>query len=406
MKGKAIIAAMMLALLFAGTARAAQSAGAPEEALAASAALAVNRFTFDIYKAVASDAPGQNVFLSPYSVSSALAMTYAGARGRTAEEMALVLHFTPEIHKAMGALIGSINSVPEESATVRTANAIWPAAGEKILPDFYMLARLDYRSALKQLDYAGHPEESRDTINRWVEERTNGKITDILPGGAITKDTKTVLTNAVYFKAEWQERFKKTDTAPRPFFTGAAESVSVPTMTRLSSELNYAKVGDAEMIEMPYKGGRFSMLVLLPDKESSVEALGERLNAETLDEWLAAMEPAEVEIFLPRFRQEGAYDLSRTLARLGMPLAFDAAADFSGINGAGGISISGVMHKTFAEVTEEGTEAAAATAVALMRASLPPRGEKIVFRADRPFIYIIRDNESGAALFIGRLSRP
>ena len=391
-------------------------AGLPEEntagatpqtqALIDKAALSINEFTFDLYKAAAADSAGENIFLSPYSVSTALAMTYAGARGATEAEMAKTLYLTPDIHFGMGALINSVNSVPDETATVRTANAVWPAEGEKILPEFLQLVRRDYRAELTQLDYAGRPESARKTINKWVEDKTEGKITDIIPGGALNKDTKMVLTNAVYFKAGWQEEFKAENTAERPFWITPEKSAEVQMMNRRAKELRYAKLDGAQMIEMPYKDGRFSMLVLLPDEGSSVEALENTLDAGTLAQWRAAMHPANVEIFLPKFKQESSYDLSTTLAKLGMASAFDAGrADFSGITGNRDIAISGVLHKTFVEVSEEGTEAAAATAVIVMRASLAPQ-ERVIFNADRPFVYIIRDNATGAALFIGRYAHP
>ena len=376
------------------------------QALVEDAALSINEFTFDLYKAAAAGAAGENVFLSPYSVSTALAMTYAGARGVTEAEMARALHFAPDVHAGMGALIGSINSVPDSVATVRTANAIWPAKGEKLLPEFVQLVRRDYRAGLTQLDYAKRPESARKTINNWVEDQTAGKITDIIPGGALGKDTKMVLTNAVYFKAGWQEEFKAENTEERPFRTTPEESVNVRMMNRRSKELNYAKLDGAQMIEMPYKDGRFSMLVLLPDEDSSLEALEAGMNAANVAEWSAKMRPAKVEIFMPKFKQESSYDLSTTLAALGMASAFDAGtADFSGITGNRDMAISGVLHKTFVEVSEEGTEAAAATAVIVMRASLAPQ-ERVIFCADRPFVYMIRDNASGALLFIGRYAHP
>lgn len=391
----------------AGLLDAAADSAPDEKAAAAKGALAVNEFTFDLYKATAAEAAGRSIFISPYSVSTALAMTYAGARGTTEAEMANTLHFAPDIHESMGALIGSINAAPEEAATVRTANAIWPAKGEKLLPEFDQTVRLDYRAGLKQLDYAKRPAGSRKTINKWVKEQTNGKITDIIPDGALGKDTKMVLTNAVYFKADWDEAFKAENTAERPFWVSRDESVNVKTMNRRSKELGYAKFDGAEMIEMPYKDGRFSMLVLLPSKESSVEALEYAMDAGTLAQWCAEMHPANVEIFLPKFKQESSFDLSSTLAKLGMPSAFDAsAADFSGITGNRDMAISGVMHKTFVEVAEEGTEAAAATGIVMMRASLAPPMENVVFRADRPFVYIIRDNATEAILFIGRYAKP
>ena len=198
-----------------------------------------------------------------------------------------------------------------------------------------------------------------------------------------------VLTNAVYFKAGWQEEFKAENTEERPFWTTPEESVNVQMMNRRSKELNYAKLDGAQMIEMPYKDGRFSMLVLLPDEDSSLEALEAGMNAASVAEWSA-----------------GSYDLSTTLAALGMGSAFDAGtADFSGITGNRDMAISGVLHKTFVEVSEEGTEAAAATAVIVMRASLAPQ-EHVIFCADRPFVYMIRDNASGALLFIGRYAHP
>ena len=351
------------------------------QALVEDAALSINEFTFDLYKAAAAGAAGENVFLSPYSVSTALAMTYAGARDVTEAEMARALHFAPDVHAGMGALIGSINSVPDSVATVRTANAIWPAKGEKLLPEFVQLVRRDYRAGLTQLDYAKRPESARKTINNWVEDQTAGKITDIIPGGALGKDTKMVLTNAVYFKAGWQEEFKAENTEERPFWTTPEESVNVRMMNRRSKELNYAKLDGAQMIEMPYKDGRFSMLVLLPDEDSSLEALEAGMNAASVAEWSAGMRPAEVEIFMPKFKQESSYDLSTTLAALGMGSAFDAGtADFSGITGNRDMAISGVLHKTFVEVSEEGTEAAAATAVIVMRASLAPQ-ERVIFCA-------------------------
>lgn len=410
MKQTVIIAAMILTMAFASTARAEQSSGEPDAGAKPSlsgAVSAVNGFSFDLYKAAAAQAEGENIFLSPYSVSTALAMTYAGAHGTTAREMESALRFTPDIHEGMGALIASINETPEETAVVKTANALWLAKGEKILPQFRRTLSRGYNAGIAELDFASRPENSRATINKWVEERTAGKIKDIVPGGALGRDTKLVLTNAVYFKAGWMKEFDAEKTKPRPFRAADGKTADVPTMNRTAKELSYAKLDGAQMIDLPYKDGRFSMFVILPDEESALETLEKGLNEENFAQWRAQMHPANVEIFMPKFTQESSFDLSMPLAQLGMPSAFDAnAADFSGISGTRDAFISAVLHKTFVEVAEEGTEAAAATAVIAMRMSMAPPLQNIVFRADRPFVYIITDNESGAILFIGRYVKP
>lgn len=379
-----------------------------EKIRTAQAAVSVNEFTFDIYKKASEKLQGENLFISPYSVSSALAMVYSGARGITEKQMDQVLRFDPDIHKRMGALTKAINSVPEDIAQINVANAIWPSKDEKILPEFAQTVQSYYGADLKALNYKANPEAARRTINKWVEKQTKEKIKDILPGGVLTKETKMVLTNAVYFKSEWQEQFQAVNTVPRPFWKDKENSVKVPTMSRYAESLNYVKLENAEMAELPYSGGRFSMLVLLPSADYAIEDLEKTLDAGNFAKWTASMKPNRVKLFLPKFKQENDYELSDYLSEMGMPSAFTPGeADFSGITGFNDISISNILHKTFVEVAEEGTEAAAATAVIVMRASMPPdEGGAVVFRADRPFIYVIKDNSTGAILFIGRYSKP
>lgn len=376
--------------------------------LSAKAAYAVNKFTFDLYRQVAAERGHRNLFISPYSVTSALAMTYAGARGITEQQMEKVLSLSPDIHKNMGALINEINSVPQDIAQVHTANAVWPAKQEKILPEYAQTVRDYYNAGLTPLNYRANPESARKTINKWVEKQTQQRIKDIIGPGVLSKETLMVLTNAVYFKSSWLEEFQSVNTVPRPFWISPERSVKVLTMNRTGEQVDYAKLSDAEILELPYKGGRFSMLVLLPDKKSDIETLEKALSAEQLSKWIAAMTPQKVKIYLPKFKQENDYELAQTLAKMGMPSAFSPeAADFSGITGLDDLYISNIVHKTFIEVAEEGTEAAAATAVIMMRTSMPaPDDDAVVFRAERPFIYIIRDNTTGAIIFIGRYTRP
>ncbi len=378
------------------------------KALTVKAASAVNGFTFDLYGRLAAAQKDKSLFVSPYSVISALSMCYAGARGVTEAQMAKVLFLVPDIHKNMGALINELNTVPQDTAQLRAANSIWPAKGTKILPEFSQTVKHWYNAQMTPLNYKASPEAARKTINSWVSKQTNKKIENIIQPGILTKNTLMVLANAVYFKSSWLEEFEPEKSQPRAFWPTPAKSVNVVTMSRTGDKVNYAKLSDAEMVELPYKDNRFSMIVLLPDKSSNIQTLEKAMNANQFDEWLAAMSPRRVKIFLPKFKQENDYELAPVLAALGMPSAFKAGeANFSGITGENNIYISNILHKTFIEVGEEGTEAAAATAVIMMKMSLPPQdNDAVVFRAERPFIYLIKDNRSGAIIFIGKYTKP
>lgn len=377
------------------------------DALSAEAARVVNSFTFSLYKQAALSKAGSSFFISPYSVSTALAMTYAGARGAAESEMEKVLFFSPEIHRSMGALINAVNSVPQDVAQVSCANALWPAKEENILPEFTQTLSEYYGAELSPLDYAGAPENSRRTVNKWVEKATNQKIKDLVPPGAFTRDTVLTLTNAVYFRSSWLEEFQPENTEPRPFWPTEDRSVNVIMMRRRAGETNYAKLPECEIVEMPYKGELFSMMVILPDRKKGLDAVERMLTQEQLSEWDRSLKPRRVEISLPKFKQENSYELSSMLSDMGMPSAFSSDADFSGINGIGGIHIDKVLHKTFVDVAEEGTEAAAATAIIMMKTSFAaPQEDLVIFRADHPFIYLIKENKTNAILFIGRYMKP
>ena len=390
--------------------------GAPALAAGKSDLVAVaegnNAFAVDLYGKLRAVAKvDENIFLSPVSISTALAMTYAGARGKTAEEMAKALHIPDDqtgAHAALGALLRELDELGKtKGCKVRTANALWGAKGEPFLPEFLKLVKDNYGGGLERLDFAGAPEESRKTINAWVEKKTEDKIKDLLMKGDITPATVLVLTNAIYFKGDWDVQFDKKLTKLDAWQrigpgSSVAPAPGVWLMNR-SGSMPYLKGDGFQAVELPYVGKSLSMVVFLPDALDGLPAFEKSLAPDKLGEWLKGLRKAEVNLALPKFTMTVGYVLSGTLAEMGMPLAFTRAADFSGINGKRDLFISLVIHKAFVAVNEEGTEAAAATAV-IMPAGEAPR--VVEFRADHLFFFLIRDNKTGSILFMGRVVNP
>jgi len=363
-----------------------------------------NRFAFDLY-AKLRDQDG-NMFFSPYSVSTALAMTYAGARGATADEMARTLHFTlpPErLHPAFRRLIQSMNEGGRKGAfELSVANALWGKSGAGFLPAYLQLVERDYGAALRELNFAAS-EEARRTINEWVEKQTRDRIKELLKAGMITPQTELVLTNAIYFKGQWASKFKPDATKPEPFMLAGGKKIETPMMN-CRGDYKYMEKPEFQMIELPYVGDRLSMLVLLPRKIAGMGEIEKSLTDNNLAKWLKELRKQEVIVALPKYKLTCEFGLNETLKAMGMRLAF-GNADFSGMDGRGGLVISQVQHKAFVDVNEEGTEAAGATAVTMIRSSALPQPTP-VFRADHPFIFLIRDNETGSVLFLGRLANP
>jgi serpin B len=371
------------------------------------AAAAVNAFATDLYRHLAGPKGKEkgNLFLSPYSIELALAMTAAGARGKTLEEMEKVLHLPKEPHAAFGELSYRLSAngrdVPR-SYELSVANAIWAQQGYPWEKEFLELTRKHYGAGTIEVDFA-RPEAARKRINEWVEKETREKIKELIPEGVIDALTRMVLTNAIYFKGAWLYPFDKKRTKDAPFTRTDGTKADVPLMS-LTGSLNYGEVHlggrtglAVQVLELPYAGKDLSMLVFLPEKGRSVDLMASRLTAETLA--APQLKPAEVSVFLPRFKAESALSLKPVLMDLGMKSAF-GNADFTGMSPKGKeLYITHVLHKAFVDVNEEGTEAAAATAVVIGRKAAPKRKE---FRADRPFVYAIRDNGTGAALFLGR----
>lgn len=341
-----------------------------------------------------------NLFYSPYSISTALAMTYAGARGNTAAQMAGVLHFElgqEALHPAFAALEAHLRAVQEQGrVALHVANSLWPDDVEPFLPEYLALVQRFYGATITPLG-----PDPLSQINGWVERQTNDKIKDLLKPPHVVPRPILILVNAIYFKGNWAAQFDVADTEDGAFWLAPGEAVAVPLMIQ-KANFGYGRWDGLQVLELPYQGKDLSMVVLLPDQVDGLPGLEAALTPESLARWTARLRPMEVQVILPRFKLTGEFDLGSTLKAMGMSDAFDAA-DFSGMNGRPhDLLISEVVHKAFVEVNEEGTEAAAATAVMMLRSvQISP-----VFRADHPFLFLIRDRATGSILFLGRVTDP
>lgn len=369
------------------------------------------RFALDLYARLR-ERPG-NLFFSPYSLSTALAMTAAGARGETARRMAEVLHLPADPAQAgagFGALVARVNGPGGQEPgadTLVAANALWLRAGQAFLPGFLETVQTRYAAGLFPVDFAADPEAARETINRWVEIQTRDKIRDLIGAGVLRKDTSVVLTNAIYFKGAWRSPFQESRTRKDATFHAAGgRDLTVPMMAQTGS-FAYLDGGTFQAVELPYQGDGRVMTVLLPKEADGLGALEGSLTEASLAGWLQGLAGRRVNLEVPRFRLSQGFDVRDALEALGMADAFDPArADFSGMTGRRDQALSAVLHKAFVEVNESGTEAAAATAVVMkmtMAAAQPP---PVTFRADHPFLVLIRDRESGSVLFLGRVVDP
>jgi len=366
-----------------------------------------NQFAFDLY-AKLRDRPGNLVF-SPYSVSTALAMTSVGARGPTAGQMAATLHLPVDGSDldtgfaAIRDLIGGLKS--DRPYQLSTANALWGQQGLDYRAEFLKRAEAGFGAGLREVDFLHDPQGARRTINAWVEQQTRDKIKELLGPSDVSKDTDLILTNAIYFKGAWAVPFPSASTRDEPFGDGKT-SAPVPTMHR-TGDSGYLETEAFQALALPYLGNDLSMVIILPRKVDGLAALEASMSSPRVDEWLGQLGSRKVEIFLPRFRLESSNELASTLSDVGMPLAFGKEADFSGIATDRRLMISAVIHKAFAEVNEEGTEAAAATAVVMrMLSAFKDPARLVVFKADHPFLFLIRDNRSGSTLFLGRIVNP
>lgn len=365
-------------------------------------------FAFDLYQAIREG--NGNLFYSPYSISLALAMTYAGARGDTEQQMADTLHFTllqDRLHPAFNSLDLELASRGEgaegkdgEGFRLNIVNSIWGQTGYSFLSEFLDTLAENYGAGLRLLDFVKAPDESRVVINDWVSDETEGRIEDLLPQGSISPATVLVLINAIYFNAAWEYPFEEDLTHDGPFNLLDGGQVTVPMMEQ-TEYFGYAQGEGYQAVELPYDGEELSMVILLP-AASRFEEFASGLNAHRVSSILKDIDSQEVHLTMPKFTYESGFRLKETLAAMGMPAAF-TAADFSGMDGTRSLFIDDVYHKAFILVDEAGTAAAAATAVVVARAAPTPPKEATV---DRPFIFMIRDIETGAILFVGRVVNP
>ena len=364
-----------------------------------------NAFALDLYAKIANQ-PG-NLFLSPYSISTALGMTYAGARGQTQLQMAKVLHFDlpePRVNGAFGKVIADLNALGKKGEfELSVANALWGQQGYRFLPDYLQVVEKNYGGKLQEVNFRTATEEARKTVNAWVEKETHDRIKDLIKQGMLDPMTRLVLTNAIYFKGKWETEFKKEQTKEEPFIlANRRPSVS---MMHQTNDFGYMEGADFQVLEMPYKGQDLSMVVFLPRKPDGLPAFEKRLSGKNVTEWLGKLRRQEVVVSFPKFTMTSEFGLGEVLMSLGMTDAFSGQADFSGMTGGRDLFISAVVHKAFVDVNEEGTEAAAATGV-IMKLTAVATDAPPVFKADHPFFFLIRERQSGGILFMGRVAEP
>jgi serpin B len=362
-------------------------------------------FGFDLYQEL-KDEEG-NLFFSPYSISTALAMTYAGARGQTEKEMAEVLHFSLDqepLHSSFSKLQSKLDTIQDKGYTkLSIANSLWAQEGYHFLDAFFDLNKKYYGAGLYFVDFATKTEATRKTINAWVEDKTQQKIKELLKPPVLTRYTTLVLCNAIYFKGDWLSQFDKKRTNDAEFYILPDKTIEVPMMSQ-KAEFKFKDFTDFSAIELPYEGNDLSMIIFLPKEINGLAKFEKNLTNNNVNNWIDTLSnsyESEILVSLPKFKTSCEFELAETLSEMGMPHAF-AGADFSGMTGKKELWISKVIHKAFVDVNEEGTEAAAATAVVMTKSI----SKALIFRGDHPFIFLIRENKTGSILFIGRIVDP
>ncbi|KGL78990.1 Heterochromatin-associated protein MENT [Tinamus guttatus] len=403
----------------------------------------VGNFSVDLFNKLNEINKGKNIFFSPWSITTALAMTYLGAKGNTAKEMAEVLHFpqaagdegsssvarpsrgrpkrrkmdpehkeADDIHSGFKELLTAFNK-PRNTYSLKSANRIYVEKTYPLLPKYLQLSKTYYNAEPQRVNFRAAVEQARKEINTWVEKQTEGKIKNLVNSQNVTNLTTLVLINAIYFKADWEVKFLARNTNLQPFRLSKNKTKPVKMMyMRHAFPVLIMETMNFKMIELPYVKHELSMFILLPDdikdNTTGLEQLERELTYEKLSEWADSkkMKETTVDLYLPKFTVEEKYDLKDILTKMGMISAFSPNADFSGINAKGGLMISQVVHKSFVAVDEKGTEAAAATAVSVDLTSMGIDVEVLQFKADHPFHFFIRYNKSKTILFSGRFCSP
>lgn len=369
-------------------------------------------FALELFHNLSESNPTRNIFFSPFSISSALAMVFLGAKGSTAAQLSKTFHFdsVEDVHSRFQSLNAEV-SKRGASHTLKLANRLYGEKTYNFLPEFLTSTQKMYGADLAPVDFQHASEDARKEINQWVKGQTEGKIPELLAVGVVDSMTKLVLVNAIYFKGMWEEKFMKQDTADAPFRLNKKSTKSVKMMYQ-KKKFFFGYIPDlkCKVLEMPYQGGELSMLILLPedieDESTGLKKIEEQITLEKLREWTKRenLENIDVHVKLPRFKIEESYILNSNLGRLGLQDLFSSnKADLSGMSGSRDLFISKIVHKAFVEVNEEGTEAAAATAGIATFCMLLPEEE---FTADHPFVFFIRHNPTANVLFLGRVCSP
>lgn len=364
-----------------------------------------NCFCFKFYSDLARKEKG-NLLFSPFSVYTAFAMVYEGASGKTKEEMETVFNFVKEGSERRGPWAKLLDRINKKGKDYQlfTANALWIQKDFKVLPDYTTTIEKFYKGMVSNIDFFGATERSRQTINKWVEEKTNNKIKELFRPGTLNQLTRLVLTNAIYFKGEWLKQFEKEDTKEEDFWVSKERSVKVPMMRIIgqNARFNYAETEGLQILEMDYKGNDISMIVLLP--KGDIELLEKSLTEENLRNWISRLREERIDVYFPKFKITKRYTLNDIVQEMGAKSAFiPGKADFSKINGTKELYIQIAVHQAFIEVNEEGTEAGGATGIGIGITAVPI---KKVFRADHPFIFIIQEKETETILFLGKVVNP
>ena len=368
-----------------------------------------NKFAFQLFHQVQGSTTG-NQFYSPFSISTALAMVYGGARNETALQMSQTLNFplNDKFHGEYKHLLGKLHDGADGKIKLNIANGLWAQKDFKFLDSYFNLVKQNYNSELKNVDFKDNAEReaTRRDINSWVEKNTNDKIKNILSQGDLNAMTRLVLVNAIYFNADWTTPFKIESTKPREFSLVNGTKTIVSFMNQLG-QFNYYEDSKIQAIEIPYKENKASMVIILPITTDGIKELGKSLDYKYYQEIIEALQSTDVGLSFPKFKMDLQLELSTTLSQMGMPLAFSPeGADFSGMTGKRDLFISKVIHQAFVKVDEIGTEAAAATAVAMSLGSAPHHVEPKIFNADHPFVFLIKDNTTGSILFMGTIMKP
>jgi serpin B len=366
-----------------------------------------NKFAFDMYAKLNTD---QNLFFSPYSLSAALAMVYEGAKGETAEEIKNVFYFPEDKGAFRSSFAGIYNNLNKEDKKYKlhTANAMWAQQDYTFLPSYVQTLNNYYGALSENLDFINDATGSAEKINDWVKDKTDGKITDLVSPSALNAQTRLVLTNAIYFKGTWEDKFDKDDTDDEEFWITPEEKIITPMMELTDEHFRYGETDNLQIIELPYKGYELSMFVILPKyiKENGLAEVEESLNAEKLKELQSQMHNQLVYLHFPKFKFDLKYSMAEILADMGMPLAFTwPGADFSEMDGTTDLYINKVLHHALIDVDEKGTTAIAATGVFVGVGSVAP-SEPVTFRADHPFMFLIQERMTGNILFIGKVVDP